>query len=82
MKKIALACLAICPLLCAVEKKAVVPANAPKPVGPYTPGILAGDFLYVSGQGARDADGKFADDARNVIVLGLDKPVEPGSKVS
>ena len=61
MKKIALACLAICPLLCAVEKKAVVPANAPKPVGPYTPGILAGDFLYVSGQGARDADGKFAE---------------------
>ncbi|MCE2874650.1 MAG: hypothetical protein LW625_03280 [Planctomycetaceae bacterium] len=28
------------------------------------------------------ADGKFADDARNVIVLGLDKPVKPGSKVS
>jgi tRNA-binding EMAP/Myf-like protein len=28
------------------------------------------------------ADGKFADDARNVIVLGLDKPVKAGSKVS
>ena len=28
------------------------------------------------------ADGKFADDARNVVVLALDKPVKPGSKVS
>lgn len=31
-------------------------------VGPYSPGILAGDFLYVSGQGGRDADGRLADD--------------------
>lgn len=28
-----------------------------KPVGPYSPGIVAGDFVYVSGQGARSADG-------------------------
>lgn len=61
MKKLALASLAICSLLGAVEKKAIVPANGPKPVGPYTPGILAGDFLYVSGQGARDPEGKFAE---------------------
>ncbi len=27
-------------------------------------------------------DGKFSDDARSVIVLTLDKPVKPGSKVS
>ena len=27
-------------------------------IGPYSPGILAGDFLYVSGQGGRDADGQ------------------------
>ena len=47
--------------LAAAEKKAIVPAVGPKPVGPYTPGILAGDYLYVSGQGARDADGKFAE---------------------
>ena len=39
----------------AVEKKPIFPANAPKPVGPYSPGILAGNYLYVSGQGARDA---------------------------
>lgn len=31
-------------------------------VGPYSPGILAGDFLYVSGQGGRDADGTLAAD--------------------
>ena len=28
------------------------------------------------------ADGKFADDARNVIVLTVEKPVKAGSKVS
>jgi 2-iminobutanoate/2-iminopropanoate deaminase len=31
-----------------------------KPVGPYSPGIDAGEFIYVSGQGARDAAGKLA----------------------
>lgn len=43
--------------MAAAEKKAVVPTNGPKPVGPYTPGIWAGEFLYVSGQGARGPDG-------------------------
>jgi len=28
------------------------------PVGPFSPGILSGDFLHVSGQGGRDADGR------------------------
>jgi reactive intermediate/imine deaminase len=37
------------------EKRVIAPPG-PKPVGPYSPGILAGDFLYVSGQGARDRD--------------------------
>jgi enamine deaminase RidA (YjgF/YER057c/UK114 family) len=36
------------------EKRAIAPAGV-KPIGPYSPGILAGDFLYVSGQGGRDA---------------------------
>ena len=27
-------------------------------IGPYSPGIMAGDFLYVSGQGGRDAEGR------------------------
>jgi enamine deaminase RidA (YjgF/YER057c/UK114 family) len=39
------------------EKRAIAPAGV-KPIGPYSPGILAGDFLYVSGQGGRDAEGK------------------------
>ena len=37
------------------EKRAVFPAGV-KPIGPYSPGILVGDYLYVSGQGARGPD--------------------------
>ena len=59
--KLALVLVAAALTLAAAEKKAVVPANGPKPVGPYTPGLLAGDYLYVSGQGARDPEGKFAE---------------------
>ncbi len=36
----------------------VFPGNGPKPVGPYSPGLWAGDRLYVSGQGSRGADGQ------------------------
>ena len=36
--------------------KPISPANT-KPIGPYSPGILTDDFLYVSGQGARKPDG-------------------------
>jgi reactive intermediate/imine deaminase len=43
------------------EKRVIAPPG-PKPVGPYSPGIVAGDFLYVSGQGARDRDGKLPAD--------------------
>ncbi len=43
--------------LFAVERRVIVPAGAAKPVGPYSPGILSGNFLYVSGQGVRRADG-------------------------
>ena len=46
-------------LLIAAERKIVSPPGAAV-AGPYSPGILAGDFLYVSGQGARNAEGKFA----------------------
>jgi 2-iminobutanoate/2-iminopropanoate deaminase len=37
------------------ERKVIVPANAAKPVGPYSPGLLTAEYLYVSGQGVRDA---------------------------
>jgi len=39
------------------ERRVIFPPGV-KPVGPYSPGILAGDFLYVSGQGARRPDGQ------------------------
>jgi 2-iminobutanoate/2-iminopropanoate deaminase len=41
--------------------KRLIAPPGPKPVGPYSPGIAAGDFLYVSGQGARDREGKLPD---------------------
>ncbi|HEX8985262.1 MAG TPA: RidA family protein, partial [Bryobacteraceae bacterium] len=41
----------------AAGPKVIFPAGT-KVVGPYSPGILAGDFLYVSGQGAKGPDGK------------------------
>ncbi len=39
----------------------LAPANAPKPVGPYSSGIVAGGYLYASGQGARDPGGKMTE---------------------
>ncbi|MGI9070046.1 MAG: RidA family protein [Bryobacteraceae bacterium] len=38
--------------------RAIVPNNGVAPVGPYTPGVFAGDYLYVSGQGAKRPDGQ------------------------
>lgn len=46
--------LAAIPGLEGAEHKAVFPPGV-KPVGPYSPGVVAGGLLYVSGQGARDA---------------------------
>jgi len=52
---------------------AVVPVSPPgmAPSGPYTPGILTDDFLYVSGQGAKDAAGQIPagreDQLRNAL---------------
>jgi reactive intermediate/imine deaminase len=39
------------------ERRVIAPPG-PTPVGPYSPGILTGDFLYVSGQGARNREGQ------------------------
>ncbi len=39
------------------EKRVIFPPGV-KVVGPYSPGIMAGDFLYVSGQGARRPNGE------------------------
>lgn len=40
------------------QTRPVVPANGPAPVGPYSPGVIADGYLYVSGQGAETADGQ------------------------
>src|SRR6185312_15415284 len=42
-------------LVSAADRKAVMPAGV-KPAGAYSPGIVSGDFLYVSGMGAATAD--------------------------
>lgn len=44
------------------EIRAIIPANGAKPGGPYTPGVMAGDYLYVAGQGARRPDGEVPTD--------------------
>ena len=41
----------------AAERSVVFPPGA-KPVGPYSPGILTSEYLYVSGQGGRTPDGR------------------------
>ncbi|MBK9177652.1 MAG: RidA family protein [Flavobacteriales bacterium] len=38
-------------------KKAIFPANAAKPLAPYTPAIEAGGFVFLSGQIALDEHG-------------------------
>ncbi len=56
----------------AATLKAVFPPGV-KPIGPYSPGIVAGDYLYVSGQGAKRADGTFPSDAAAQTRECLDK---------
>jgi 2-iminobutanoate/2-iminopropanoate deaminase len=43
--------------------KRVTAANLPSPVGPYSPGITAGNLVFVSGQAGRDpSTGEIAGD--------------------
>ena len=45
-------------------RKSIFPENSPKPAGPYSPAVIAGDFIYVSGQGPTDpATGKYVMDS-------------------
>jgi reactive intermediate/imine deaminase len=44
--------------LLGAQSRAVVPTSGPAPVGPYSPGVIADGYLYVSGQGAKAADGQ------------------------
>lgn len=54
----------------AAAKRVIFPPAA-KPIGPYSPGIFAGEFLYVSGQGAKDPNGQmpatFPDQVRQCL---------------
>jgi reactive intermediate/imine deaminase len=40
------------------QVRAIAPANATASASPFTPGVLAGDYLYVSGQGAAGPNGQ------------------------
>ncbi|MFN3622363.1 MAG: RidA family protein [Nitrososphaerales archaeon] len=43
-------------------RRAVKTSKAPKPAGPYSQAVRAGDFIYVAGQGGVDpSTGKFVD---------------------
>lgn len=44
------------PFCLAAAAKPILPPNV-KPIGPYSPGVLTNEFLYVSGQGAKKPDG-------------------------
>jgi enamine deaminase RidA (YjgF/YER057c/UK114 family) len=43
----------------AAQRQPISPED--KPLGPYTPGIMVGEFLYVSGQGAKRPNGTLPD---------------------
>jgi len=58
MNRLTLALVVLTAAVVGAEQKAVVPANGPAPVGPYSPGVIADGYLYVSGQGAKGADGQ------------------------
>jgi enamine deaminase RidA (YjgF/YER057c/UK114 family) len=47
-------------LLVAADKQLIAPPDV-KPIGPYSPGIVSGEFLYVSGEGAKRPDGSIPD---------------------
>jgi len=47
-------------------------SSGPKPIGPYSPGLWTGERLYVSGQGARTADGRLPEGAEAQIRQTLD----------
>jgi reactive intermediate/imine deaminase len=61
MRKTLAAMAAMTAFLTAAERRAIAPRTI-VPIGPYSPGVLTDDFLYVSGQGASNAEGKIPPD--------------------
>ena len=55
------ALLALSMSLLAADPKVIVPANGVPPVGPYSPGLETGGYVYVSGQGVRDSKSQMPD---------------------
>jgi reactive intermediate/imine deaminase len=45
----------------AAEFHAITPSKGPPVIGPYSPGISVGDYVYISGQGAHAPDGTMPD---------------------
>jgi len=44
-------------------KQVISAAGAPAPMGPYSPGLIAGDWIFLAGQGGADpATGQLASD--------------------
>jgi len=37
-----------------MNKQIVRPSNAPTPIGPYSPGVIAGNMIFISGQVGKD----------------------------
>jgi 2-iminobutanoate/2-iminopropanoate deaminase len=58
LRRIALVCFACAASLAAADRRLLTPAGAAKPIGPYSPALDLGEMVYVSGQGALDAQGK------------------------
>jgi len=65
------AALAVPALLAQTDKIAVVPTGA-SPLGPYTPGIVAGDTLYVAGQVGRNKAGEIPQNFEEEVKQTLD----------
>jgi 2-iminobutanoate/2-iminopropanoate deaminase len=55
MRKLLLAGATVMMLAAQAPRFRPVFSSGPRPIGPYSPGLWAGDRLYVSGQGSRDA---------------------------
>jgi reactive intermediate/imine deaminase len=68
---IVLLMLAASPAILLAQKKPIVPEGA-KVAGPYTPGIQAGNFLFVAGQVGRDKDGKYPESFEDEVKQTLE----------
>ena len=60
IRRISVVLFAAALVLGAADRQAVVVKNGVPPIGPYSPAVFVGDYLYVSGQGAKTPDGQMA----------------------